>query len=340
MSSAPTAYVPVTREAKHRLGDHTQTTILVAVWAILTLVAAFRWLGIGRDYLEYLAYYETIPAYLFTSTSRFEPGFQLLSWLFRNQLDLDYGYLVLLVSGASLGIKFYLFRKYLRYPLLAAATYVAIFYPIHEYTQIRTGLALALAYLAVHKLLEGRWLAGAAFLVAGYLFHTSVIVVPVAFLAARFIRGNVIVFALGIVAAALFLISDQLRAFIVTIFSSANPLLQAYVENRTLDVVSIFSVTNLLLLAAVVAGIAANWFNAGRYHATFLTMAIGAVLAVLVLSSAPMIAVRTKEVLFVSVVFLAYRSRITLRNFAAMGFLWILAIVTAYLAFREGLILI
>lgn len=328
------------RGAAFQISGHAQIAALVIAWFILSFGAAFRWFGLGRDYLEYLHYYETIPPYLFTSGTRFEPGFHFVAWFFRTYLNLDYGYLVLFISGTALAIKFYLFRKYLKYPLLAAATYVAVFYPIHEYTQVRAGIALALAYLAIHLLLEKRYIFGALGFVLAYTFHTSVVVLPFAFLVSRYVRGNLAVFVIAAGTALLFYVSDQVRVLIVSLFSGSNPLLQAYVDNRTFESVSLFSVNNLLLMAALAAAVAGGWFRFSRYHATFLTLALGAIVAIAVFASAPMIATRIKEVLFVSVIFLMYRSPITLRTLPPVALLWANALLLAYLAFREGLIIL
>ncbi|MEA3015135.1 MAG: hypothetical protein QOD42_3680 [Sphingomonadales bacterium] len=319
-------------------GRHAQTAALAALWLLLTCAAGFRWLGDSRDYLDYLAYYNQIPPYLAFNNSRFEAGFHFCAWFARTHLNMEYDYFVLIVAGLSLAIKFHLFKKYLRYPLLAAVTYVAIFYPMHEYTQIRVGLALALGYLTIHCLYDRRWMAAALWFVLAYLFHTSVIVLPLGFLAARYVRGNMAVILIGIGAAVLFYISEQLRELLVQLFSSINPLLRSYVDNRTFESVSLLSINNLLLIAAMAAAVVMGWFKFSRYHALFLTLSLASIVAIAVLASSPIVANRTKEVLFVSVIFLIFRSKITLRTLPTILFIWADSVLLFYLAFREGLI--
>ena len=192
------------RRVAFEAGRQAQTAALIVAWLLLTCAAGFRWLGDSRDYLQYLAYYDQIPPYLSFNYTRFEPGFHVCAWFARTYLNLEYDYFVLIVAGVSLAIKFHLFRKYLRYPLLAVITYAAIFYPVHEYTQIRIGIALAFGYLTIHNLYEKRYLWGAIWFVPAYLFHTSAIVLPLAFLASRYVRGNMSVILIGVGAAVLF----------------------------------------------------------------------------------------------------------------------------------------
>jgi hypothetical protein len=321
-----------------QLSQHATVVALFLAWLFLTLAAAFRWFGENRDYGEYLAYYNQIAPYLGFSYTRFEPGFHVAAWFTRTYVNLDYDYFVLIIDGLSLGIKFYLFKKYLRHPLLAVVTYVAIFYPVQEYTQIRVGIALAMGYLSVHLLYEKRYLWAAIWFVLAYLFHTSVIVLPFAFLAARYLRGNTAVILIGAGAAILFLVSEQLRELIVSLFSGINPLIRAYVDNRTFESVSMLSITNLLLIATLASAVATGWFKFSRYHAVFLTLSISAVVAIAVLASAPIIATRTRDVLLVAVIFMIYRSQITLRTLPTVLLVWANAGLLFYLAFREGLI--
>lgn len=334
----PLAAAAEPRRVAFEAGRHAQTAALVVAWLLLTCAAGFRWLGDSRDYYQYLAYYQQIPPYLSFEYTRFEPGFHVCAWFARTYLNIDYDYFVLIVAGVSLGIKFHLFRKYLRYPLLAVVTYAAIFYAVHEYTQIRIGISLAFGYLAIHYLYDKRYLRAAIWFVPAYLFHTSVIVLPVAFLASRYVRGNISVILIGVGAAVLFALSEQLRELIVSMFSTINPLLRGYVDNRTFESVSLLSINNLLLIAALAAAVATGWFKFSRYHATFLTLSIAAVVAVAVLASSPIIATRTKDVLFVAIIFLIYRSPISLRTLPTILLMWANASLLFFLALREGLI--
>lgn len=317
------------------------TAVMVVSWALLSLAAALRWLGPGRDYFEYLYYYNTIPYQFALSDTRFEPGFHVVAWFFRNVLNVEYSILAFALVAVSLGIKFYLIKRYLNHPILAMVTYVALFYPTHEYAQIRTALALALGYGAVHLLFERKYLAGLAGFVIGVTFHYSVIMLALVYFGAQYVRGRaaVILLVAGLVIVTVF--SEQIVGTVTNIFSAYNPLLKYYVSNSYFnDEVRITSLNNLLPAAALGLAVLLGWFGYGRYHATFLTMSIASLVAIVLLSGSPVVAQRLKELLFVAVIFLIYRSPIILRNLPPIIFIWVNAALLLYLAFREGLLAI
>lgn len=315
------------------------TTVMVLTWALLSFAAAFRWLGPGRDYFEYLHYYNTIPYQFAFSDTRFEPGFHVVAWVFRNVFNVEYSILALVLVGVSLGLKFYLIRRYLSHPLLAMFTYIALFYPTHEYAQIRTALALAIGYGAVHLLFEKKYLTGGIAFILGVTFHYSVIMLALVYVGAQYVRGRAAVFVLVASFVVVTVLSAQLVGLATDVFSSYNPLLKYYISNSYFnDEVRITSLNNLLPLAALVLAVLLGWFGYGRYHATFLTMSLASLVAIVLLSGSPVVAQRLKELLFVSVIFLIYRSPIVVRNLPPIILIWATSALLLYLAFREGLV--
>ena len=101
------------------------TPAMVMAWLVLTLAAGFRLLGEGFDYVTYATYYLYIPELLSFEDTRFEPGFHLVAWFFRHKIGLSFDQFSMLIVAISLGIKFYLFRKYLAHPMLAVLAYAA-----------------------------------------------------------------------------------------------------------------------------------------------------------------------------------------------------------------------
>lgn len=324
-----------------RVRDDAVTAVMVLTWALLSLAAAFRWLGPGRDYFEYLYYYNNIPYQFALSDTRFEPGFHVVAWFFRNLLNVEYSVFALTIVAFSLGIKFYLMRRYLVHPILAMFTYIALFYPTHEYAQIRTAFALALGYGAIHLMFERRYLAGVVGFVVGFTFHYSVLMLSIVYFGAQYVRGRLAIIFLvaGLVFVSVF--SDQFISAATDIFSAYNPLLKYYVSNSYFnEEVRITSLNNILPAAALFLAVFLGWFGYGRYHATFLTMSIASLVAIVLLSGSPVVAQRLKELLFVAVIFLVYRSPIVLRNLPPIVLIWANAALLLYLAFREGLLAI
>lgn len=318
--------------------NHITTAIFVLAWGLLTAAAGFGWLGESRDYTEYLRYYFSIPQQLSFEDTRFEPGFHLFAWMFRNA-GLSYDNLVLFLAGVALAIKMYLFKRYSYYPLLALATYVILFYPTQEYTQIRAAVGLAFGYFAIHKFLEERYAKGGFLLVAALLFHTSAILLALTYVASRYVRGNFATIVIAGGAALVFILSEPLRNFVVDVFSDYNPLLRSYVENIQYgETLRLYSINNLILAAAVASAVLLGWFNFGRYHATFLTMAIASLAVLAFFVDSPVVGQRSKEVLFVAAIFLMYRSPISERTWLPMVLLGADALLLGYLGIREGLI--
>ncbi|MBO9622442.1 MAG: EpsG family protein [Sphingomonas sp.] len=314
--------------------------VLIGTWALLTPMAAFSWLGESRDYIEYLRYYATIPSDLSFYDTRFEPGFHLVAWFFQSVLHLPFEYLVLTLVGTALGIKFYLFHRHLSHPLLAMVAYVITFYPTQEYTQIRAAVGLAFGYFAIHLFLQLKYLRGAALILLGFAFHSSTALLLLAYVGARTVKGNVMTVTIGITLAIVYGFSSSLRTFIVDTFSGYNPLLRSYLENTiAIENLSILSINNLVLAMACAAAVAMGWYRMGRYHATLLTMLISSLVLLVIFADAPMVGQRSKEVLFVSGVFLMHRAPISEKTWLPVLIFWADAILLFYLSLREGLIL-
>nr|WP_237452813.1 EpsG family protein [Qipengyuania pelagi] len=305
--------------------------ILVVAWGFLSYAAATRLFGLGRDYIEYLSFYQAVPVYLSTSTQRFELGFSFAAWLFRYVINVDYPWFAFAIIATSLGIKFFLFWKYLRYPLIGAVYYLVTFYPIHEYTQVRTALGLALGYLALHLAYERRFVRAVIAIAIGATFHASVVILLPMYLAATYGRKSfpalsvvsILILAVGL--------SDSLRSSAISFFSDINPLLAAYAQNREFNEISIFSLNNIGLLLAIFLGFFAGWQKESRYHSLFFVISIGAILVVIGLSGVPMVAQRVKEVLYVSTIFVAHRSVFSYRNIPAVMMLWLTGGLLFYL---------
>ncbi len=323
---------------QHRFGREFSGFVLVIAWAVLSYAAAFRSFGVGRDYIEYLAFYERIPVFLSTSVQRFELGFSFLAWFFRYVVNVDYGWFALVIVATALGIKFFLFWKYLKYPVLAAIYYCITFYAIHEYTQIRTAIALSFGYLAMHLFYKRSYAFGAICLFIGVSFHTSIIVLLPVYIFAIYAKRYFFWVAVALGVLVVVGTSLPLRDIALQLFSSANPLLDAYAENREMLEISIFSINNLGLLVALLLGVAAGWYHESRYHALFLIMSFGAILAVVGLAGVPMVAQRTKEVFYVATVFLAHRSSFRIKALPAIGALWLTGGLLFYLNLQSDVL--
>lgn len=322
-----------------RLNRTAQLSILVALWAVLSFAAAFRWLGEGRDYLEYLKYYETIPYTFSFADTRFEPGFHLVAWIFRVLFNVDYGVFSLVIIGTALGVKFYLIWRYLKAPILAAVTYTAMVYPLHEYTQIRAAFAISIGIFCIHLWMNKRHVICIFGMAVAFLFHSSIVILFAAFMFSEFFKFNKQGIALLIAAVVVVVVAQSLNLSIVSLFSSYNPLISKYIENATFeDEASFFSLGNLLYMSMLALAIYAGWYK-DRYRRSFLIMSTLSVFALAVFYSSPTVAQRTKEVLFGAIIFAAYRDSASERDVPALALLWINALALGWLSVKNGLLL-
>ena len=109
-------------------------------------------------------------------------------------------------------------------------------------------------------------------------------------------------------------------------------------DNRTFESVSLLSINNLLLIAALAAAVLGGWFKLSAITALFPDAVDLAVVAVAVLSSSPIIATRHQGLAFRR----GHLHDLPVADHAAdeptILLIWANAGLLFYLAFREGLI--
>ncbi len=298
--------------------------ILAFMWAALSVAAGRQWFGDSPDLPNYLAYYNSIGRFFDLANSRFEYGFQLVSWGW-TRLGLGYESLFVVLAGFSLGCKFYLFERYLASPVLAAVSYVLAFYLLHEYTQIRAAIGIAFALLSVHALVERRWLWFGLFTVAGVLFHYSMAVIPLVALASLQVRGRGLVAlgALALVAGSTLL--PVIQRLIIDLFSVLNPLTTAYVYND-LNIASanILSFASVMTVGIILWTIATPDVFRNEYTRVFFSMMLTSYLSLVLLRDSLELALRLRDALAVGIVFLVFREPIEPRRLPPI-ILWLAA---------------
>lgn len=303
-------------------------SVLVATWAVLSIVAGQQLLGDSPDLLNYLAFYNSIGPFFDYENSRFEYGYQFFAWL-AVRIGLDYFAFTTVLVSVSLACKFYLFERYLASPLLAALTYVLGFYLLHEYTQVRAAVGIGFALLGIHAMLERRWVAFAVLSLVGIFFHYSMIVMPVVALASRQIKGLPILAAGGVVLLVGFALLSLFREPLVELASFLNPLASAYIYNdANVDTANILSFASIMTVGIIGwKTLDPNTFRK-EYLRTFFGMALASYMALVLLQDSLELALRLRDALQISLVFLVFREPLTLRQWPVVG-LWFLT--AAYL---------
>lgn len=292
--------------------NSTSWAILLFSCAVLSIMAGYQWFGDSPDFENYLYYYTTIGEFFNFADSRFERGFQAVCWLWV-KAGLSFSSLYVVLVGTSLGIKFFLFKKYLRSPILAAITYVLGFYLLHEYTQIRAAVGISLALFAVHQMLNRKWFSFVIFSILGMLFHYSVIAISLTALISMRIRGRAVVAIAVIFFAAGSAMLPVIQDLLVSTFSTLNPLTTAYVYNDlNISSANIFSVASVLTLGTIIWYVILPDGLKTNYTRVFFGLALASYFSLVMLRESLELALRLRDVLQVGIVFLVFREKVTL----------------------------
>ena len=153
------------------------TSVLMLIGLALILIAGFRPIGFDHDSTGYVTLLN-MPFEGAKNFIRLEPTFWLISYV---QKILFSGYtqaffVIYAVLGVS--IKLSAIRRLSAYPIFSVIVYVALFFLLQEYTEIRVGVAAGIFLLAVPDIVERNRFR--YFLKTGIaiLFHYSAVITP------------------------------------------------------------------------------------------------------------------------------------------------------------------
>lgn len=173
------------------IADFTVTTkptrqlIFKCVAILLICFAGFRQIGIDQDSRAYELFYTfDLPILWLTA----EPTFVLIVEALRLFFSKTDGLLYLFLIYATFGIviKFTAIRKLTDLTWLTVVVYFSTYFLLHEFTQIRAGIASGLILLAVIPIAERRLLRFLALITTAVFFHYSALVAyPLYFLSNR-----------------------------------------------------------------------------------------------------------------------------------------------------------
>ena len=302
------------------------TLILVLAWAFLSVSGGYQWFGSSLDNYSYYLYFMNLNSSPDFAASRFEPGFQAWAWVAKFILHMGFEPFVMSLIAVSLGIKFYLIRRYTALPIFAAGGYVLGFFFLHEYTQFRAALGIAFAFLGLHKQMEGKLKWAGLFYVVAILFHYSVVMVPVVALLSRFIKRWEAISLLAISSVVIAYMLPLIREMAVSYLSLLNPLTSAYFYGDE-GAANIFSLFNVAMALASVYAIAIGYLERSKYHRIFLVLGISSLVGLALVSELQVLALRIKEVLAVAFIFAFTRSKPELQE---IPLLFLLLVAMAY----------
>jgi hypothetical protein len=157
------------------------------IFLILVPVAGLRLLGPDADYFNYLNLL-TLQNSLELLTKEF--GFRLLLGLNSVVFNANVNAFFLIFAFLGISIKFYAFAKISPIPLLSLGLYLFSYFLLHDYTQIRAGVASGIFLLSMQDLSEGAKKQYFQKVIWACLFHwTALIMIPIYFLVRRLSIG-------------------------------------------------------------------------------------------------------------------------------------------------------
>lgn len=217
---------------------------------VLIVVAGFRLVGTDADYFNYLGFLNTQNS-LELMTKEF--GFRLLivfnSLVFNSNVTSFF----LLFACLGITIKVWAFTKNSPIPVLSFIIYLLSYFLLHDYTQIRAGVASAIFFSALPDLSKGDKKAFFLKVIFACMFHwTALILVPLYFFVRRFSFGFFALLPfLGIL---LYLPKINFEKYLISALESYPALALYYAAHSGHgSEINIFNVINLAFLGLFIA---------------------------------------------------------------------------------------
>ena len=231
-----------------------KTRSLVALFAVLVVssLSMFRIFGYDRDYFSYLRFYEKT---YFGDSSRFEPGFQFITNVFKAFMGPDsFTFYLFFIALVSLVPKFLILKNSRNY-ILMMAIYVMLIMPLHEMTQIRVSVACGVMFWALHISIDSNRsvLNRLMWVLLGVSFHYSSIILAPFILFSNWFNKRSKVWIITVPLLLALAISSSMTMIVKLI-----PIIGFYLDQVTLAeelVINPYSSRNLIFLTLVAIGL-------------------------------------------------------------------------------------
>ncbi|MFC0428817.1 EpsG family protein [Chryseobacterium scophthalmum] len=142
--------------------------VLLLLGLALALIAGFRDKGFDKDYYIYKAFWMTTKL-----KGNVEYSFYLIRNFIKSDLGLGFQYLLLIYAIIGVTIKFVAIKKLSPLVWGSFLIYVSNYYMLHEFTQIRIGVATGFLLLSLIYLADKKYITFYVFAGLAILFHQS-----------------------------------------------------------------------------------------------------------------------------------------------------------------------
>lgn len=176
---------------------------------VVFLFIFFEILGESRDWYYYSIFFDSlhIAGLDALSTSRFEPGFVIVSIMLTTVLSSNlavYG----IIAACAMFLKCWAMSQFtyrFEFYFVVVFFYFVRFFPLHELTQIRVACSVAFLFIAFVLLWRGNWIGGLTACAAAVAFHfLALFVIPFLLLTQSYSRKTVIIASLAVLLTTLF----------------------------------------------------------------------------------------------------------------------------------------
>lgn len=228
-----------------RLNVYVTALAFVGVYGVLLLVGVLKLLGPDLDYELYVNWFGYANH---EQASTKEVAFTVVRSLVKAAGGgIVYFYLVYV--GLALAFKLGAMYRQSYLPLMSLLVYLSVYFPLHEYTQVRAGVASAIMLLSMPLIASKRYFYWGLFFFCALMFHWSSVVFLLSFLIIVFVPLRVI-YWLPPVGVALVFVSSGVKLLVDWIFS-LNPFLDVYYATHA-GHMEAFNTFNVLFLMNVV----------------------------------------------------------------------------------------
>ncbi len=214
---------------------------------IFSWLAAERFLGIDRDYIQYFSFFESLSR---SYDGRFELGFVFLNLLVKS-VGLSFYFLLFISAFLSLSPKLYLICKNPNWAFWVVI-YFLMLYPLHEMTQVRVSIALGFGYLALYfAIRENLSPRVVIFSVLSILFHWTLLIFIPFIVFVDFFKKREIILIVSII-----LVPTVFIYLSLSFLSYLNPQVTHMVNTANSMQANPFSSRNIIFVSIALIGLA------------------------------------------------------------------------------------
>lgn len=287
---------------------------IICLTCIFWLMITLRGNGVDADYEQYLSYISDIE--LYDSLSRGGMVFDSIAkFVLYAGLPVT---AIFFIYGLAVPIKTYLFLKFPDYGYAIFLGYVGFFVYLHDFTQIRAGLAIALGYWAIYLKYNGGVLSWIVLALLAVFVHPSLLLVISFVLVSSYVSIRMLIATL--LASVIICYFDILTPVIdrvVHLIGNADLTLyyNLAVAGQNMKPFGIFPVICIFLTLSICYYLPRLYKN-DKLTVVFIKMLLISQISWFFFYSIPVFAGRINQLFLFSILFLLpLLSKITLRNY-------------------------